>query len=438
LSACASYRAEPLKTTLDLIAPPIASILSQQSKMIDRPYLTPVVIDLGAPLDLNAIAVVTVLENPDLKAQRARAGIADAQAFSARLLPDPVITASVDHILSGPDHLDSIIGQVGLDLAALRNRKVVLAGAASAAQQVRLDLAWAEWQAVGSARLQAVRVASLERAGLLTTQSKANADDLLARSLRASGRGDIRADEVEARRLAAIDAATQARATERDLDAARLELIRLMGLGPHTKLRLAALLMPQPALDDERLFALASAQRLDLKALQAGYASQEAAVHKAILDQFPNLTLSITGTRDNTGNKLLGPSVNFALPIWNRNRGGIAVATATREALHSEYEARLFQTHASITAAVSGLKIVQRQRSELATGLPALSAFVAATHRASRRGDLALVTAQTAEQSLRDKQLALAQLDQAIAEQLIALELLVGVPIADWPTGQIK
>ena len=196
--------------------------------------------------------------------------------------------------------------------------------------------------------------------------------------------------------------------------------------------------MPQPSLDAERLFALAEVQRLDLKALQAGYASQEAAVHKAVLDQFPNLTLNITGTRDNTGNKLLGPSVNFTLPLWNRNRGGIAVATATRAALKAEYDARLFQTRASIAAAVSGIEIARRQRGELVADLPAPARFSAAIRRAANRGDLALATAQTAEQSLRDKQLALVQLDQAIAEQLIALELLVGVPIADWPTGQIK
>jgi outer membrane protein, heavy metal efflux system len=438
LSACASYRAAPLGAVSDVMTLPVADVLSQQSRTIDRPFLTPVAVDLAAPLDLNAIAVVTVLENPDLKAQRERAGIADAQAFSARLLPDPVIGAGIDHILSGPDPLASLIGQVGLDLAALRSRKAVTQGATAAAQAVRLDLAWAEWQVAGSARLQAVRVVSLERAGILTAQSKANADDLLARSLRASGRGDIRADEVESRRLAAIDAGSQARAGDRDLDAARLELLRLMGLSPQTRLKLADQSLPQPSLDAQRLAALAEMQRLDLKALQAGYAAQEAAVHKAVLDQFPNLTLNINGTRDNTGNKLLGPSANFTLPLWNRNRGGIAVATATRAALKAEYEARLFQTRASIAAAVSGIEIARSQRGELAAGMPALARFATATRRAANHGDLALATAQTAEQSLRDKQLVVVQLDQAIAEQLIALELLVGVPIADWPNGQTK
>ena len=151
-----------------------------------------------------------------------------------------------------------------------------------------------------------------------------------------------------------------------------------------------------------------------------------------MLDQFPALSLTITGTRDNTGNKLLGPSVNFTLPVWNRNRGGIAIAQATRSALKAEYEARLFQTRAQIAAAVSGLAIVKNQRTDLIRQLPGLQRFAASTRRAANRGDLALATAETAEQSLRDKQLALVNVTQAIAEQLIALELLTGSRMGNW------
>ena len=46
---------------------------------------------------------------------------------------------------------------------------------------------------------------------------------------------------------------------------------------------------------------------------------------------------------------------------------------------------------------------------------------------------MALATAQTAEAALRDKQLLLVQADQAIAEQMIALELLTGGLRESWP-----
>lgn len=432
LSGCANYNPDPLASSGSVLAAPDLAELTARASAIDRPYLTPVPVDLSAPMNLNAVAVIAVLNNPDLKAQRARAGVSEAQLFAARLLPDPVVGFGLEHILSGPDPLDAIMGQIGLDIAAFRNRNAMLAGVKADAEAVRLDLAWAEWQIAGQARLQATRLVYLGEAEKLSALSKHSAASLLARSSRAAGRGDVRAEDVEARRIAAVDANMLANMSATDRAAARFELNRILGLPPESFLRLADIVLPDPALDSQRLFSIAAAQRLDLKALQAGYASQEASVRKAVLDQFPGLSLTVTGTRDNTGNKLLGPSVNFTLPLWNRNRGGIAVAQATRAALKAEYEARLFQTRAEIAAAVSGIAIAKNQRSDLVKQMAGLERFAAATRRAANRGDLALATAETAEQALRDKQSALVAVSQAVAEQLIALELLTGSPMGNW------
>jgi outer membrane protein TolC len=197
-----------------------------------------------------------------------------------------------------------------------------------------------------------------------------------------------------------------------------------------------ALAPPEPAAlapDPERLFDLAKQRRFDLMALQAGYGAQEAVLHKAVLDQFPNLPLTINTGRDSAGNASIGPAVNFDLPLWNRNRGTIAIERATREALRSEYSARLFQTRADIAAAVNGLAIARQQRAAILADLPALTRFAATARSAATRGDLPLASAETAEQALRDKQVLLAQDDQAIAEQTIALELLTGSLNETWP-----
>lgn len=434
LSACATYAPMPLDQNPTTLTLPVAAVLSQDAMAISRPYLTATPLDLTQPLDLNAIAVIAVIANPDLKAQRVRAGVSDAQLFAARLLPDPTLSLGIDHILSGPDPVDNLVGQVVADLNALRTRRVVLAGARAAASRVRLDIAWSEWQVVGQARIQAVRITALTRIVELSRQSRDSAQGLLDRTLRAAGRGDLSSDQVQAARLAALDATDRLRIAERDLTTARFELARLIGLPPESQLRLGVFPQPTAPPDAARLFAAARGQRLDLKALEAGYASQEAAVHKAVLDQFPTLTLAITGNRDTGNNKLLGPAVGFTLPLWNRNRGGIAIARATREALKAEYEARLFQTRAEISAAVGSIALARRQREVLLAELPALQRFSAATTRAAGRGDLAPGTAQTAAQALRDKQLIIVQLDQALAEQTIALELLTGVPEKDWTT----
>jgi cobalt-zinc-cadmium efflux system outer membrane protein len=429
LNACAIYRTQPLEVQPAVLSPPVAAVLAQDSSRIDRPYLQPVELDLAQPLDANGIAILAVLANPELKASRLRAKTVAAQSFAARLLPDPTFSAGRDFHLSGPDPMDNLAAALGFDLNALLTRSVVREKAAADATQVRLDLAWEEWQTAGKARMGAVAVLSLERTAALDRASRDATQTLLDAVLGAAGRGDLGADQVQAARTAAFDSAQRFRTSERDLSAARLDLTRSVGLPPGTALTLSAGALPAAPLDAAQLFAIAQTQRADLQALRAGYASQEAAVHKAVLDQFPKLDLTINANRDNTGNKLLGPAVGFTLPLWNRNRGGIAIERATRDALKAEYEVRLFETRADIAAAVDGIEVARRQRRDIVSALPALERFVESSTRAAGRGDLAPAGAATAAQVLRDKQTLLAQSEQDIQVQWIALELLTGTPL---------
>ena len=408
LAMCAPYRPVPL----DVAAVPVA---------------VP-----ATALDLHAIGVLTVSGNPELRALRLRAGVADAQLFAARLLPDPTATAGFDTILSGPDTTTALASQLLIDIAALRTRHVVLAGARAAGRQVRLDLAWAEWQTAGAARLQAVRVEALQRAQSLNSASAVAANALLMSVERAAARGDIGAGEVETRRLAALDAGDRERAGATALSTARFELARLLGLPPGTPLTLVETPIAPPPPDATRLFALAQERRFDLAALRAGYDVQEAAVHKAVLDQFPTLTLAVNGLRDTTGNRTIGPSVGFTLPLWNRGRGGIRIAEATRSALNAEYAARLSAARADIAAAVAGIAIRRAQAVALRAAQPEIDRIAAASTRAAARGDLAPATAATAQQAQRDKALALIDTEQQIAEATVALELLTGTPQEDW------
>lgn len=429
LAGCASYTPRPLATT-----PPGADIaaLSRDAATIDRPYLKPTNIDLAAPLDDNAIAVIAVLGNPDLKAMRVKTGVTDAQVFAARLLPDPTFNLGLGSILSGPDPFSEIVSGLGLDLNTLRTGKVRRQQAEAQARQVRLDLAWAEWQTAAQARLQAVRIRRLQAAIDLLRIDDAAAKSLLGRNLRAAARGDVASIGVQAARTDAAATADKLRTAERDADVARLELVKLLGLPPETPLRLAPALDGDPALDPARLTQIALDNRADLQALREGYNAEEAAVHKAILDQFPTLALNLNFTRDTGGNKILGPTVDFTLPLWNRNRGGIAIERATREQLKAEYDARLFQTRADIAAAASAVTLARTQRAAIRAQLPELDRLARVSRAAADRGDVSRATAEAAEGALRTKRVELATADQTIDETMIALELLTGVPREDW------
>ncbi len=432
LGGCAHYTPRPLAPADAIVSSPNPAILSIEAQKIRRPYLRPQPLDLGKPLTPNALAVIAVLENPDLKAQRAKIGVTDAQAFAARLLPDPTFQANYDFLISGPDRSNGYGAQLGFDLNALRTRAAVRERGAAQKRQVRLDVAWAEWNTAGQARLQGVRVFELERQAHLAEAIAQSAERLFQAVSRAAGRGDVSATDLDARRQALVDAQSRLRQTQAELVAARADLDKQLGLSPDLHLVLAPPDPSPPPPPADALVALALQRRLDLQALRSGYEAAEADLHKAVLEQFPNLSLSLAAASDTGDNKTIGPAVGLSLPLWNRNRGNIAIAQATREQLRAEYEARVIQTRSDIVATVQAVNALRQQRAELAAQLPALQRYAAATRRAAARGDISSATSEAAEQALRDRELAFLQLDQQIAERTITLELLSGGPAEAW------
>ncbi|HEY1072068.1 TolC family protein [Brevundimonas sp.] len=370
LAGCVSYRPADLPSAPS--ADPSAADLAAEAVRLNLP-LSPAPVDLSGPLTPDQLGLIAVLANPDIRAQRARLGVADAQVFDAGLLPDPQFSFSLDHPVSGPGLVDAVAAGLGLDTSSLYARPL---------------------------------------------------------KQRAVARGDLSANDLEARRLAAADASDRARTVERDLQAARFELNATLGLSPAFVIALAAPGARAGAAPDAAgLIEGAYIRRLDLAALRAGYEAQDAALRSALLMQYPRLNLSLNAARDTGAVRTNGLAVSFDLPLWNRNQGGIAVEEATREQLRAEYEARLFAMRSEVAALVGAYAVGLHQRDELAAQVIPLRQTVEAFERAGARGDVALITAETARQALTDKEIALAALDQALAEQWTALELASGTLI---------
>jgi outer membrane protein TolC len=172
-----------------------------------------------------------------------------------------------------------------------------------------------------------------------------------------------------------------------------------------------------------------------LTALAQGYSSQEAALHRAVLGQYPRLGITINRASDTSNVHTLGPAVSFDLPLWNRNRGAIAVAKADRSRLRAEFAARLHQTRADIAALVTSLDRDEQARTTLAGELPEIERVASAFEDASRRHDVIQPTAEAARSTALDKHIALLALEQTCAEERIALALAVGAPVSDFLEG---
>ena len=442
LPACTIYHAAPLagREVEAVLAAPDRAELEHAAPLLQHPQLRPLRLDLGAPLSPDEVAVISVLANPDLRALREQQHVAEAQVFASGLLPDPQLGFGRDRITGAPDasYSASWAASLALDvLGPLVTRGVELQAARAHAGSVRLDIAWAEWATAGQARLLAVRLYYQERAAVIAEAAAVVAQRALSRSLTAAGRRELKADEIEIRRVAAAESAARALAARRDAGATHLELNRMLGFPPDAALALAppSPLASWPGADAAALFTAARLSRLDLKALAAEYDNQEAVLHRAVLAQYPRLTLTLNRARDTSRVHTSGEAVNLDLPLWNRARGSIRVASADRSRLRAEYAARLHQTRADIAVLVAALARDEQARQALAVQAPDLERIAAAYETAAKRGDVTAPAAEAARAAATDRSLALLAVEQACAEERIALALAAGQTPSDPEPG---
>ena len=426
LFACSTYAPRPLPTQADWTA---KSKLRVDARDIGLPALAAQRIDLSAPLTMEAVAALAVLNDPRLRAARDQAGLAQAQAFAAGLLPDPQFSASRGISLGESDAITTGYDlALNLDLGRLITHGAAVAAARANLRQVDLRILWQEWQTASAAEADYVAMVGLrERDAVLTAERDAVLERLRRdRAATAAGtelRTTADADLVELQTLQRMlaDDARQHAARSAAFDA-------LLGLPAGTQLRLAGL----PRFDPDAVRGAAVALdhlptvRPDLMALQAGYESEEQTLRKAVLSQFPSVGVDISRTRDTSDVNTIGFGLTFSLPILNGSRGAIAVQQATRRALYDEYALRLRQSRTEIQQLLADIGLLRRQRHVLQAALPELRETARASDAALREGDVTLPQAQAQRRALLDQRLALRANAQQIAEQSVAVQLLTG------------
>lgn len=413
LSGCATYRPAPLAagpnlaTTAQRLTVDVARLRVQPLKTIQ--------VDARDGLSPLEVAVLAVLNSPNLEARRRASGVSRAQVFAAGLFPDPQISAGTDKPVSGPDHHTAYNAGVSLDLAGLLASANLRRAARFAAQQVDLDLLWSEWTTGQQARQLAETALAAEAKAAYFGQVAAIAADRDARSNRALQNHDATLQTSAADLAVKLDAETQAATASHDALKARRDLNALLGLDAAVVLPLVV--DPSEAIYDEATLRQALAtlpeRRPDLLALKAGYGTQDANVRKAIIAQFPLTSLALAYAIDPAGTTTRGLSASLFLPIFNGGRGEVRIQNATREQLRAEYQARLDAADAEVKNAAAELTGARTLAVRLRVDVPRLEALVkpalAAYDRRDIDSQIYLTLSQAAlsrRADLDDKQLA--------------------------------
>ena len=208
------------------------------------------------------------------------------------------------------------------------------------------------------------------------------------------------------------------------------QLNRLLGLPPGAKVQieagadLPARVQPPPL---ATLLRGLEDRRLDLVALRFGYKSQEAALHAAVLGQFPRINVGITQARDTSNVGTTGFGITIDLPIFDRNQGRIAFEKATRQQLFDEYTARVFEARADLADLSEGIRALDALAAHGEAAITDLERLAEAYGAALARGQADAMSAYAAWNNLVQKRIEVAALHQQLAEAQIALGLAAGL-----------
>ncbi|MHB1231067.1 MAG: TolC family protein [Burkholderiales bacterium] len=427
LSACTTYAPKPLPDQVSL--PRSAASIAIDPARLPFRSLSSHIFNPADGLDMDEVAMLAVANNPQLRQARDALGIARAQSFAAGLLPDPQLGVTTDHPTNGTAaNTNAFNFNLSYDVSALLLRSSRKGAAQAEMQRVNLDLLWQEWQVVSQARLLFTRLTAQQT---LMTQLQ-TAHSLLAeryrRSQQALAAGNVTLDMASADLSALQNIERQINDLERSRLQNRASLNGLLGLLSTTHLVLAgephAAVMDAAAVQKELVERLN--RRPDLQALQAGYRSQEEKFRGAVLAQFPALNIGLTRARDTGGLYTMGFGLTLSLPIFNRNRGNIAIENATRTQLFDAYQDRLNSAYSEVAVALENQPLLQSQLQRTRAGEQQLQIVAQRAQAAFQAGNLTAADYVRLQTALLNKQTEATNLQEALMEQQIALETLLG------------
>ena len=434
LCGCAIYQPKPINRQAisgRLAAPDIQS-LRIKARQIKHPVLKPRNIDFAKGISAQDAAIIAVIANPQLRAERDRLGIANAQLLQAGILPNPAFSYSLDVPSGGSDQGTVNAYGLGLDwsiIKSLLTRGPKIDAAQANKESVSLDIVWQEWQVAQSARLEVYRVMMLEQQLKIAKNEENTLLQNLQAIKKAVDEGNMTIVDLDAVESTLRSAHSTALSTSQKLEQERLRLNLVLGFPPKSYIPLKKN-MAFPALKTlpslNGIMKGIENRRLDLLALKQGYQSQDAALREAVRAQFPSIGIGFSHARDNTNVISTGFSLSIKLPFFDRNQGHIAIEKATRQMLYDEYMNRIFQARADAAAILANIKAVKAQISAAGKSVAALGKLVSVSYNGFLEGNIDALSYYNEVNRLATRRLDALKLRQTLAELHVALEISAG------------
>lgn len=432
MSACSSYQPLPLREgkPADLVV---------DTRSLPFPPMAAHRFHPDDGLDIVEVAMLAVVNNPDLRLVRDDAMISHAQSFSAGLLPDPQLSLSGDLSNSGGTGATRAFSAgLSYDITSLLTHGALHRAADRDAAKTDLTLLWQEWQVASQAQLLFVKVVQGRKQMAVLNDTRQVFADRYARTRQALDSGLLNSDAVTPNLAALQDVDRQLFDLKKLQNQAAHELNALLGLAPDTVLVLQQ--GSEVGIVDATLVQSALAdiaqRRPDLRALQTAYQAEDQRYRGALLAQFPAINLGFTRARDSSNVYSSGIGISMSLPFLNRNRGNIAIEQATRQKAYDEYQVRVQAARNDVQRILEEQALNLAQAARLDADLQEQVHVLARSDKALRAGDADVLAYALARSALLAKQLEIIGLQQALLEQRIGLRTLLGIDITNLESTQ--
>lgn len=429
---CSIYHPKPLTESAiaSVLRRPNEKTLQLEAAQIQHPSLRAVRIDFRDGIGPDEAALIAVLMNPTLRADRDRRGLAQAQLVQAGVLPNPQLSWGNDFVIGG--NTAGTMTAFGLggswDVTELLTLLPKIASARANTKAVDLDIAWNEWQTAQSARLSALRIAGLTA----QLQAASEGDDALRENVgllrKAADAHEKTVLDLAAAESTSRDAKAAVLAIGKQLETERIALNRAMGFPPEARPTISGGSLPSE-IDPpsyESLIGNLEASRLDLLGLKAGYESQDQALRAAIIAQVPRINIGFNRATDTSNVQTMGFGISVDIPIFDRNQGNIATGRASRRKLFDEYADRVFQARADIATGLANIRWLNRQIVENQKSIAALDQLASTAGTALRQGNGDAISYYQTRYDLILKRIELQQFRVQLAESAVGLEISAG------------
>ncbi len=337
LLGCTSFQSKPIA--------PRDTAATFEARTLDSPGLKDFIQQNGAnvntwPLpswDESLLTLAAFYYHPDLDVARAQWGVAKAGVVSAGIVPNPGLslatqpanTVSLASALPFGWNLD-----IPIETAGKRGYRIEQSKQLS--ESARFHLYGTAWQIRSRLKMALVELYSAQENSAMLREQETVRNEMVKLLNRRFEVGAISLPEATQARIALAQNSLALGETQKRYDTALAQLATAIGL-PISSLKgmkfsfeeLADFPKPE-ALPSEEARRQALLSRSDLLAALADYEASQIALQLEVAKQYPDIHLG-PGYIWDLGERKWSVGLSFTLPIFNRNEGPIAEASARRE-----------------------------------------------------------------------------------------------------------